>query len=86
MPWQDIAITSSSIIFSLSLFPQVYYGFKNKVGGITVATSAPTFVCLFLISFAYFTLDLYFSAITTVFTGILWLLLFIQRLMYKKTM
>ncbi len=86
MPWQDVVITSTNIIFSLSLFPQVYYGFKNKVGGITIATSAPTFICLFIISFAYLTLGLFFSAVMTVFTGILWLLLFIQRLMYRKTM
>lgn len=83
--WQDIVITSVSIIFSISLIPQIYYGFKEKSGAIHLQTSIPTFVGLYVMSFTYITLNLYYSAIMAFFTGTLWLALFIQRLIYKDS-
>ncbi len=85
MSWQDIVITASSIVFSLSLFPQIYKGFKEKKGHIAYATSVPTFIGLYVISFAYFTLGLYLSTIMCFITGTLWVILLGQRVTYKKT-
>ncbi len=82
MPWQDIVITITTIVFSIALFPQIYRGFKEKKGHIAYATSVPTFIGLFVISFAYYTLGLFFSTIMTFITGTLWLILFIQRVKY----
>ncbi|MFH1789811.1 MAG: hypothetical protein ABH832_01965 [bacterium] len=82
MSWQDIVITLAILIFSLSLFPQVYYGFKEKKGFITYATSAPTFTGLYVICIAYYTLGLYFSTALCFITGTIWLVLFMQRLKY----
>ncbi|HAT03632.1 MAG TPA: hypothetical protein DCS29_02525 [Candidatus Magasanikbacteria bacterium] len=84
MIWQDIVITIASIIFSLALFPQVYYGFKNKKGAITHSTSVPTFLGLYVIAFVYFSLELYFSAGMSIITGTLWLIFCIQRIKYGK--
>jgi len=84
MNWQDILITIGNLAFSISLIPQVYSGFKEKSGPIKYQTSAPTFIFLYTFVFAFYSLHLYFSAVVSVFTGTMWLLLFIQRLIYKK--
>ena len=83
MLWQDIVITIATIVFSAALLPQVVHGFKEKRGAIKLATSAPTFVGLFVVSGTYFTLSLYFSAVVCFITGVLWFILFVQRLIYK---
>ncbi len=84
MIWQDILISSMSIVFSVSLIPQIYSGFKEKVGPIKFQTSIPTFIGLYVVSFTYWTLALFFSSVITFITGTVWLILFIQRLMYQK--
>ncbi len=84
MLWQDVLITVVGIIFSISLLPQIAHGFKQKIGPIKFETSVPTFLGCYTVAFAYFTLALYFSAITTFITGTLWLILVIQRIVYKK--
>lgn len=84
MIWQDLVISVSSLVFSLSLVPQVYEGFRTKKGLVTMATSAPTVIGLYAISIAYFTLSLSFSSVLAFTTGTLWLLLFIQRAVYQK--
>jgi len=84
MIWQDVVITISGIVFSLSLFPQVWHGYKHKVGPITYQTSVPTFIGLFVISFAYYTLGLFFSSVMCFITGLVWLTLFLQRLQYHQ--
>ena len=84
MLWQDIVIMIANIIFFISLVPQVYFGFKEKKGFITLATSGPIAIGLYAISISFYTLNLYFSSIVLFVTGTLWLALFIQRLIYKK--
>ena len=79
--WQDIAISIANITFSVSLFPQVYHGFKEKTGPIKYQTSIPTFVGLFVVAYAMLTLSLYFAA---TITFIMWFLLFWQRVIFKK--
>lgn len=82
--WQDYVITAASFIFSAALIPQVYKGYKEKKGTISYATSGPTFIGLYAICYAYFTLDLFLSMAISLITGTLWFALFIQRLVYKK--
>ncbi|KKW41701.1 MAG: hypothetical protein UY92_C0014G0026 [Candidatus Magasanikbacteria bacterium GW2011_GWA2_56_11] len=84
MIWQDIALTAASVIFSISLLPQVYHGFKEKTGTIKFLTSVPTFIGLYAVSAIYWTLGLYFSAVVSFITGTLWFLLVCQRLRYNQ--
>lgn len=84
MAWQDITITTANIILSIALFPQIYHGFRKKVGTIKHATSIPTFISIYAISIAFWSLSLFFSSIITFITGTMWLTLFIQRLIYPK--
>jgi|GEM_PF-1162233 len=84
MLWQDIVITTASIVFSAALIPQIYRCFKEKKCQITRATSAPTIIGVFSVSIAYITLGLYWSAGFGFINGLLWLTLFIQRFAYRQ--
>ncbi|MBT3817499.1 MAG: hypothetical protein HOE80_03570 [Candidatus Magasanikbacteria bacterium] len=85
MMWQDMVLMVVSIVFSVALFPQVYYGFKEKKGEIKYFTSIPTFIGLYVICGVYFSLGLFFSAVMAIMTGTLWFILFIQRWRYNKS-
>ncbi len=82
--WQDITLTIVGIIFTLSLIPQVIEGYRKKNGAVSLLTSVPTTIGLAIIAYTYTTLHLYFSAVMITITGILWLLLWIQRIRYRK--
>ena len=84
MIWQDLLIAIANVIFSVSLVPQVYYGFKKKKGMITIATSMPTFIALYWIVVAFYTLELYLASVLSFVSGSLWFVLFLQRVVYKK--
>ncbi|MCK4550821.1 MAG: hypothetical protein KAT91_02615 [Candidatus Aenigmarchaeota archaeon] len=84
MVWQDIVISIVNIVFIIALVPQIYNGFKLKKGSVIIATSLPTFIGLYVVAIVFYTLQLYYSSFVTVIGGILWTILFIQRLMYKK--
>ena len=84
MVWQDIVIFTIMILFSYALVPQVYLGFKKKKGFVNLQTSLITFIGMYILSFIYFTLNLYFSAIIGIVTGTLWFILFLQRIIYVK--
>ncbi len=84
MVWQDVVIAMANVLFGYSLAYQVYHGFKEKKGFLTLQASAPTTIGLYAISFAFFTLNLYLSTLVSFFNGTMWLLLFIQRLIFKK--
>jgi hypothetical protein len=84
MTWQDIVIAIANVVFSVSLVIQVYYGFKEKNGPIKFQASIPTAIGLFAVAFAFWTLGLYFSTVISALNAVLWLLLFIQRMVYNK--
>ena len=84
MVWQDIIIAIANVLFGYSLIYQVYKGFQAKKGFLTTQTSLLTTIGLYGVSVAYFSLALYLSALVGFFNGTMWLLLFIQRLIYKQ--
>ena len=84
MVWQDIVVAIANILFGYSLAYQVYKGFRERKGFLTLQTSLLTTIGLYAMSFAFFTLNLFVSTIVSTFNGTMWLLLFIQGLIYKK--
>lgn len=84
MVWQDIIITIVNIIFAYALIPQVYQGFKNKKGYINIQTGLLNTLGMYAMAFAFFSLNLTFSWIIGTFNATMWLLLFIQGIIYKK--
>ncbi len=83
MMWQDIVMMMVIIVFSLALVPQIYEGYKQKKGFITLGTSVPTVIGLYVLSFCYYTLSLYFATVTSLIAGTLWFVLFLQKVVYK---
>lgn len=83
MIWQDVIIAIANILFGYSLIYQVHHGFKIKKGLITLQTSFLTTIGLYTLAVVYFSLNLYLSALISLFNGTMWLLLFIQRIIYK---
>jgi len=84
MVWQDIVVAIANILFGYSLAWQVYCGFKKKKALISLQTSFLTAIGLYALAVAYFSLNLILSTVIGVFNGTLWLILFIQGLIYKK--
>ncbi|MBU0929754.1 MAG: hypothetical protein KJ623_01650 [Nanoarchaeota archaeon] len=84
MVWQDIVIALANVVLSAALLPQVIHGFKKKRGLLTLTTSIPTFIALFVISITYYTLSLKYAFVLALISSILWLILFIQSIIYKR--
>jgi hypothetical protein len=82
--WQDIVIAIANILFGYSLIWQVYYGFKKKKALLSKQSSFLTTLGLYALAITYFSLNLYLSTLIGVFNGTMWLLLFIQGLIYEK--
>ncbi len=76
-------ISAVNVVFSLSLVTQVYHGFKEKAGPVRLFTSVPTFLGLYVMAGAFYSLNLYFSSALSTLSGTFWLILFIQRLIYE---
>ena len=79
---QDLVITICVILFAYALVPQIIKNYKEKRCTITCQTSVITYVCMFAIGGAFLSLGLTFSFIMSYVTGVLWLVLFIQRIKY----
>ena len=84
MVWQDIVIAIANILFGYSLIWQVYCGFKKKKAAIALQSSFLTALGLYALAVAYFSLNLILSTIIGIFNGTMWLILFIQGIIYKK--
>jgi len=83
MIWQDIIITIIMMAFSYALLPQIYQGFKKRKGFINLQTAGITFIGMYILTYVYFTLGLIFSTFIAFITGTFWLILFIQKIIYK---
>jgi len=84
MVWQDIVITLANVLFIYSTLNQVIYGFKVKKGTITYIASGGSALGLMAMGVAFLTLELYLSSFVAFLSSILWIILFIQRIIYKK--
>jgi hypothetical protein len=82
--WQDVVISIVMVLFAYALIPQIIRGFKIKRKLVSVQTSLITCLGMYVLSYVYSTLNLNFSVIVSLITGTLWLILFIQSLIYKK--
>jgi hypothetical protein len=84
MIWQDIIITIANILMGYALIPQIYKGFKSRKNYITVQTGIITTIALYIMGTTFLTLKLYLSSGITLFNAILWMILLIQSIIYKK--
>ncbi|MBP9694887.1 MAG: hypothetical protein KBD73_00525 [Candidatus Magasanikbacteria bacterium] len=84
MLWQDITITATTVVLTVSLIPQVLHGFKTKTGPVQFGTSIPTTLGLFVMAGTFFSLSLKMSAAVSLVTASLWGLLILQRILYEQ--
>ncbi|PIN93513.1 hypothetical protein COU61_00840 [Candidatus Pacearchaeota archaeon CG10_big_fil_rev_8_21_14_0_10_35_13] len=84
MIWQDLVITITNLLFTYSLIPQVWEGFKIRKGLLTIQTSIITTIGLYAMSVVFLSLGLTFSFVISLINGTLWLILLLQRLSYGK--
>jgi len=73
--WQDIVLAIGNMIFFISLLPTVFAYEKPSVW-----TSIPTSVVLFAFAYAFFTLSLWYGAVTALAAATAWLILAIQKM------
>ena len=80
--WQDIIIAIISLLFGFILIPQL----KDVLHGesINVYTAGLTTIGLYVLAATFYTLDLWISVIADIFSGIIWLLLFVFSFLHRK--
>lgn len=79
MPWQDWVLSAGLFIFSIALVPTILG--KEKPA---LSTSFITGSVLLIFAFVYATLSLWFSAVSVIINGLLWLTLFVQKYLQIK--
>ena len=80
--WQDIVIAVVGLLFGFILLPllrDVWHG-----ESINVYTAGLTTIGLYVMAATFFTMNFWVSFIAEIFSGTIWLLLFILSIMHKK--
>jgi hypothetical protein len=81
--WQDIVIAVVSILFGFILFPQFRDLLRGKVY-INLYTAGLTTIGLYILAATFFTMDFWISFIADIFSGTVWLLLFVFSVKNKR--
>jgi CHASE2 domain-containing sensor protein len=74
MSWQDLAITAIAFLAGVMLIPQLL-DIVNRGAVVNFFTASLTSVILFILSYVFATLGLWFSVIAQSFVATAWLLL-----------
>ena len=82
--WQDTAVFVGTFLLSYGLAFQVYRNFKQKKCEVEAQTSCISAMGVMAICVSVATLGLLYSAIINGIVALLWVVLFIQRLVYKN--
>ena len=83
-PFSDQLLMICSIAFTVSLIPQVWFNYKNKICEITYKASIPTFLFMCIITLVYIANDFWLSVTMGTSTTLLWGIIAVQRYKYKK--
>lgn len=80
--WQDIVIAVVSILFGFILMPQLKDVWHGK-SILNLYTSSLTTIGLFVLAITFYTMQFWISFTAEIFSGTIWLLLFV--LSFKNT-
>lgn len=83
-PYSDIIITICSIMFTVSLLPQILINYHSKVCGISFASSIPTVIFMIVLVIVYIANNFWISVGTGLVTASIWGILAIQRYLYES--
>jgi hypothetical protein len=80
--WQDVVIAIVGLLFGFILLPLL----KDVLRGesINVYTAGLTTTGLYIMAFTFFTMKFWITFIAEMFSGTIWLLLFILSIIHKK--
>jgi hypothetical protein len=82
--WQDYVSGAAIIGFDIALIPQVYSGFKKKIGAIKIPTSTITTIGMATLTVTNYTLDLSFASSMCGIGTALWGTLLYQSVKYRN--
>ena len=83
MIWQDVLIAIVSILFGFILLPQLKDVWKS--GSLNVYTAGLTTIGLYILAATFATMGFWISVFADLFSGTIWLLLFILSAVHKKS-
>jgi hypothetical protein len=85
MLWQDVALTVINFGFILTMIPAFIKNYKTKeVGSQSFVTYFSTSVLLVIMAYVFYTLQLDLSCIATAGTGVMWILVTYQKVIYSR--
>lgn len=74
--WQDKVIMIVNFSFGIMIIPMIIDSFNGN--HISIYTTIPTMMGLYILSYCFFTLKMYLSVLSTLFSGTFWLILFLS--------
>ena len=77
--WQDIVIAIISILFGFILLPQLRDVYHDKTT-LNIYTASLTTIGLYILAATFFTMSFWISMAADLFSGTIWLLLFIYSI------
>jgi len=77
--WQDLVIAIVSLMFGFILIPQLKDVYKGKTT-LNIYSAGFTTVGLYILTITFFTMSFWISMIADLFSGTIWLLLFVFSL------
>jgi uncharacterized membrane protein len=81
--WQDFALTIINLGFIITLIPAIIRNFQMKnATSQSIITYGSTAILLTIMVFVLYTLELWFSSISTTGTAVMWYILTYQKLKY----
>jgi len=82
MVWQDIVISIVGMSFGFMLIPMIKDSLKGKT--INPLSAFLTMMGIYIIGITMYTLELYLSVISQLFSGTMWAILFILSIKKRK--
>lgn len=81
--WQDYVIAIVSLLFGFILLPQLRDVWRGKTA-LNLFTAGLTTIGLYILAITFFTLNLWVSVAAEIFSGTIWLLLFLFSVINKR--
>lgn len=81
--YSDILLAIASIAFSVSLFLQLVYNYRNRICEIPYSTSVPTAFSMAVVTLVYLSNTFILSTVLGSITTVVWSVIAMQRYHYR---
>jgi hypothetical protein len=82
--WQDLVLTIINFGFMITAIPAIIRNYQVKEAkSQSLSMYLATAVLLTVMAYVFFTLDLFYSCISTAGTGLMWFVLTFQKIKYS---